>query len=167
MKKVAMLVCAMMMLAGNAAWPVAAVPSDEVIKMNCQSAQTILNQLEKADAALRINRGRIYNEVADLFYAMNSRLASNRISSPELVTITEDFESELEHFRTDYNSYDDTMSELIQMKCQDKPSNFYNKLSKARDQRATLAEHVQHLDEVIKDYQDEFNSSARAMIDAR
>ena len=54
------------MVLGCVIQPALAVPSDEAIKAGCQSAQSILNQVEKADAALRINRGRVYNEVIDL-----------------------------------------------------------------------------------------------------
>lgn len=147
--------------------PAMAAPSDDVIKINCRSAQSILSQMEKTDAALRINRGRVYNEIIDLLYAMNARLASNKISAPKLASLTSDFEGKLNDFRSNYNSYDDELNSLTSMKCQDKPADFYESLNKVRDSRTTLNSDIKELDKLLGDYQTEFNTNTRALIDAR
>lgn len=167
MRKVIALVMSLGLVVFTAALPVVAVPSDEVIKTNCQSAQSVLNQQEKVDAALRINRGRVYNEVIELFYAMNSRLAGNRIAAAGLATITADFDSELEHFRSDYNDYDDVMNALVTMDCRAKPNDFYTNLTEVRDQRTNLDDRIKRLDDLTKDYQDEFNDNIKGLIDAQ
>lgn len=123
--------------------------------------------MEKTDAALRINRGRIYNEVSDLLYAMNARLASNKIAAPKLVTLTSDFEEKLTTFRNNYNEYDDELNELVSMKCQDKPADFYKSLGKVRDSRTTLNNNIRDLDKIMADYRTEFSNSTRILIDAR
>lgn len=165
MKKVVLYVSLVVITLANIAVPAEAVPSDNVIRANCQSIQSVLSQIEKTDAALRINRGRIYNEVLDLFYAMNSRLASNKISAPELVSITSDFDSQLADFRNDYNDYDDDLNELIVAECQDDPGDFYSQLISVRDERAKLNDEIASLDQLVDDYWTEFNDNVRSVVD--
>lgn len=136
--------------------PVAAMPTEDTIKASCSVAQAQLNQVEKSDAALRINRGRIYNETLELLYAMNARLASNQIAAATLASITSDFDQELTDFRSDYNEYDDDMSDLIDFKCQSKPTEFYEKLESVRDERLGLSNRVTRLDTLMREYQDNF-----------
>lgn len=165
MKKVVLYVSLVVITLANIIVPAGAVPSDNVIRANCQSIQSVLSQIEKTDAALRINRGRIYNEVLDLFYAMNSRLASNKISAPELVSITSDFDSQLADFRNDYNDYDDDLNELIVAECQDDPGDFYSQLISVRDERAKLNDEIASLDQLVDDYWTEFNDNVRSVVD--
>lgn len=164
-KKVVIYVSLVVITLANIVVPAGAVPSDNVIRANCQSIQSVLSQIEKTDAALRINRGRIYNEVLDLFYAMNSRLASNKISAPELVSITSDFDSQLADFRNDYNDYDDDLNELIVAECQDDPGDFYSQLISVRDERAKLNDEIASLDQLVDDYWTEFNDNVRSVVD--
>ena len=65
MKKTLTILLSLTVLAGCVATPALAVPSSEVVKANCRAVQSVLNQMEKADAALRINRGRVYNGILD------------------------------------------------------------------------------------------------------
>lgn len=164
MKKVSIVAVACLLSIGLMVRPVAAAPSDDVIRANCQAVQSVLSQIEKTDAALRINRGRVYNEILDLFYAMNARLAANKISAASLVTITSDFDSELTHFRSDYNSYDDELNDLISMKCQEQPADFYEQLNKVRELRAGLADRTDRLDGLLDSYWTEFNDNVRGQI---
>lgn len=148
----------MLVAALSVVTPTLAVPSDDVIAANCVSAQSVLNQTEKVDAALRINRGRIYNEVLDLMYAMNARLASNRISATKLVSLTSKYDDGLASFRDDYNKYDDKLNSIAAVKCKDNPSDFYTKLSSARKEREALKSDVDALKKLQADYQAEFNN---------
>lgn len=156
MKKVALSLMAILIAASSLAVPAVAMPTEDTIKASCKAAQSQLNQVEKSDAALRINRGRIYNETLELFYAMNARLASNQIAAAELASITADFDSELTHFREDYNDYDDDMTDLIEMKCDKKPTDFYQKLEDVRDQRLGLDNRIKRLDELMSEYESSF-----------
>lgn len=165
MKRLLVVVFAMFGAWGLTVWPVVAAPSDDVIRANCQSVQSILNQIEKTDAALRINRGRVYNEILDLFYAMNARLAANKVSAPKLVSITSDFDQILTQFRDNYNEYDDALNDLIKSKCQDAPGEFYGNLDYVRTLRSGLNDNIQQLDQLLNDYQNEFNDNVRGEID--
>lgn len=164
MKRIAVIIVVCLAVVGWTVRPAMATPSDEVIRANCQLAQSVLNQVEKTDAALRINRGRVYNEILDLFYAMNARLAANKISAANLVTITSDFDSELTHFRSDYNTYDDRLNELVGFNCQEKPADFYSQLESVRELRGGLAQRVDRLDSLLDDYWAEFDDNVRERI---
>ena len=165
MKRLLVVVFVMFGAWGLTVWPVVAAPSDDVIRANCQSVQSILNQIEKTDAALRINRGRVYNEILDLFYAMNARLAANKVSAPKLVSITSDFDQILTQFRDNYNEYDDALNDLIKSKCQDAPGEFYSNVDHVRTLRSGLNDNIQQLDQLLNDYQNEFNNNVRGEID--
>lgn len=158
MKRLGGLLFSMVAVTLFAVSPVLAIPSDDVIIANCVGAQSILGQAEKTDAALRINRGRIYGEVLDLFYAMNSRLAANKISAAKLVSITSKYDDELSNFRDNYNKYDDKLTEITGMNCKDKPGDFYSKLESLRKEREGLKNNVDNLKKLQSDYHTEFNA---------
>lgn len=136
--------------------PAVAMPSDDILKAGCGTAQSVLTQLEKNDTALRINRGRIYNELSDLFYAMNARVAVNRLSSAKLAAITDDYSKTLQEFRTNYGKYDTKVTELMNMECTSKPEDFYNSVVGLRDERIVLQNQVSLLDNLMQNYVSEF-----------
>ncbi len=138
--------------------PVVAAPSQDVVKVSCTSAQSMLSQIEKTDAALRINRGRVYNELNDLFFAMNARVSVNRLSSTKLASITDDYSNELKDFRSLYSDYDGDLTNLVGMDCRSNPDDFYSSLTKLRDKRSKLKQSVDTLDKLFHDYVDEFNA---------
>jgi len=145
-------------LGSFAATRVSAMPETEVIMANCRAAQSILSQIEKADAVLRINRGRSYNNMLNLLFAMNARLSSNRINAPRLAEITSNFENRLNTFRDNYGRYDDILADAININCVANPDEFYNKLDTTRANRAELAGDVTALNQLINDYRTEFNN---------
>ena len=159
MKKIAIMAMAAMLLADVFASRVAlAMPDENFIRNNCLVAQSTLSQIEKADAVVRINRGYDYNEILGLMFAMNARLAANRITAPELTTITDNFSREFDSFRNHYDTYDDVVSTAINIKCTDRPADFYNQLEKARAARATLRIDADNLNTNIRDYYSRFDS---------
>jgi len=135
-----------------------AMPDEQVIVANCRNAQSIMSQLEKADAVLRINRGRLYDDTLNLLYAMNARLSSNHVNAPRLAQITSNFETLSNTFRNDYSHYDDFLANAINVDCVANPVEFYNELDTARTNRAKVAADVTALDQLINDYRTEFNT---------
>lgn len=145
--------------------PVNAIPSDTAIRAGCLSAKSALSQTEKNDAALRINRGRIYNEVSDLLYAMNARISNNRRSAPELSQITEEFNDNLSDFKETYSKYDDSLVALIKLECTKSPSGFYDSLVEVRHEREDLKSIVEKLDQQIDDYKSHFGTLKEKLYD--
>ena len=137
-----------------------AAPSAEVIGSTCRVAQSTMNQIEKADLVSRHNGVRNYNSVLNLMFAMNSRLASNKITAAKLNEITAKFEASLNTFRDDYNQYDDHLLYAIQYDCTKDPSGFYNSLETARKSRNILRLNIVELDNYMNTYYDEFSKLA-------
>jgi len=136
---------------------VLAMPDPTIITANCRAAQQIISQIEKADAVSRINRGRANNNVLDLMFAMNARLAGNRIAAPRLTELTSDFEIQAADFRNSYDHYDTELTRAINIDCVQKPADFYNRLSNARGYRQTIADEIKELGKIIDDYKSELN----------
>lgn len=158
MKRAGIVTIALLMAVSYlAAVPANAIPSDDAIRAACVPVKSALSQTEKNDAALRINRGRIYMEISDLLYAMNARLNNNKHSAPKLSQITEDFVTELDLFRSNYSKYDDGLVELTTLNCGKDPSGFYTKLQEVRQKREGLRDNVTKLDQLLADYQTEWN----------
>jgi len=148
---------ALVVVGGFGVPTVLAAPDQATITANCRAAQSVMGQVEKTDAVLRINRGRAYNDLLDLLFAMNARLASNKIAAPKLSEITADFEQKLATFRADYDKYDDSLTNAGQMNCAGRPAAFYESLTAAREKRAVLAADVANLKQLAGDYQTEFD----------
>ena len=133
------------------------MPDQAIIATNCTAAQTVLNQIQKADTGSRINRGHSYNELLDLMFAMNARLAVNKIAAPTLTNLASQFEQNLAKFRTDYDAYDNALSNVLNLKCTNDPIGFYSQLETARAARVLLNQDVATLNQNLNDYYTEFD----------
>jgi hypothetical protein len=156
-KKTIMAIISLLIIASSVAVPRAlAAPDDATIAANCQQAQSTLRQIQKTDAVARINRGRAYSDILnDLLFTMNARLANNRLPTPHLSEITSEFQARLTNFRGNYDHYDDSLNAASGHNCVDNPAEFYEKLEKARTDRATVASDIERLDQLTRDYQTE------------
>lgn len=124
-----------------------------VIRANCVDAQPTFSRVQQSDKTSRINRGYEYEMLSRLMAAFNSRAALNRIDSPELLSITSDFEKAFKSFSEAYTKYDDNLSELIRIKCREMPEEFYATLREARQHREELSRRVGEMDELLTQYQ--------------
>ena len=143
---------------------VTAMPEDHVISANCVVAQSILKRLEKADISTRINRGSDYDKLLNLMFAMNARLASNKIAAPELNEITAQFGAAVAKFRSHYDAYNDYLGEATTIKCDEKPGDFYYLLEKTRESRKKLNGDVGWLKELSTGYKRELKSLAEGIL---
>ncbi len=131
------------------------LPDQATVSGNCRSAQSLLGRIERADSVIRVNRGSDYNNILNLFFAMNARLASQKISAPKLADITNNFQNELENFRDFYNKYDDSLSAPISVDCSNDPTGFYGNLQKSRTFVNSLNQSTTNLDNLVQDYKNE------------
>jgi hypothetical protein len=122
------------------------------IRQSCSTSQIILQQLQKRDAVLRINRGRAYDQLYRQISALNSRFSTNRAIVPELVSLADDMQSNLDRFRTDYDRYYDDLTNAIKSDCKSKPVDFYQLIVKARGDRTTVAADIGLIDELVSKY---------------
>ncbi|MDR1196741.1 MAG: hypothetical protein LBL08_00480 [Candidatus Nomurabacteria bacterium] len=124
----------------------------EAVVANCATSQSTLQRISHGDTSTRISRGRNYDQIMKLFYAMNVRVASNNITEPKLTDITKRFEDKLASFRSQYNSYNGDLKKTVETDCKAKPNDFYENLLRSRIRRETVSETIHELDELIDEY---------------
>jgi type II secretory pathway pseudopilin PulG len=128
------------------------------IQANCLSIKGSLNQLHASDALLRVNRGQIYESVGTkLMSSFNSRLSNNSLDNKGLVVVTNQYQTALTTFRSDYQAYEQQLSATIRIDCAKEPTNFHNALLDARVKRDIVHTDVTRLNQYIDDYRSAVN----------
>lgn len=134
----------------------------ERIKANCIDAQASLTQLHTSDALLRVNRGRMYETIATkLMVPFNSRVTSNQLDGKSLIEIYTTYEKHLAEFRSNYQSYEQSMSETLRINCQNQPVSFYDKVNATSELRKRVHTSVVALHKAINDYKVAFDAFAK------
>ena len=125
----------------------------ERIKTNCVSIKNSLSQLHASDALLRVNRGQTYESMATkLMDTFNNRLGSNNLDNKAMTTVTTNYRSALDTFRTHYISYEQKLAETIRTDCKEHPNSFHESLLEARELRQKVHTDVLKLHSLIDDY---------------
>ncbi len=126
----------------------------ERIRGNCVSTKTTLNQLHASDALLRVNIGQIYESMSiKLMKGFNSRVSNNKLNNTKLTTVTNSFNSTLDIFRSDYKTYEEHLSQAINIDCEKQPVSFYDAVTVTRKDRAKVHSDIMNLNQYIKQYQ--------------
>lgn len=134
----------------------------ERIKANCIDAQASLTQLHTSDALLRVNRGRMYETIATkLMVPFNSRVTSDQLDGKSLIEIYTTYEKHLAEFRSNYQSYEQSMSETLRINCQNQPVSFYDKVNATSELRKRVHTSVVALHKAINDYKVAFDAFAK------
>lgn len=127
------------------------------IKNNCSEAQSTLNQLHASDALLRVNRGQLYESMSTkLMEPFDSRLTLNSYNAADLVSLAATYDKELSDFRTNYQQYEEALSNVLQMNCQNQPVAFYDGVADARTKRSKVHDSAMALHKTISDYETAF-----------
>lgn len=128
------------------------------IKTNCVATQSTLGRLHANDALTRVNLGQQYEVIATRLMApMNSRIALNKLDGLELTRTAIDYKKQTEEFSKNYTQYEQTLSGVLDMKCQDQPVAFYDGVSLARERRQVVRNSVIKLESLTKQYADQFS----------
>lgn len=120
---------------------------------NCVSIKSSLNQLHASDALLRVNRGQVYESLASrLMDRFNDRLGGNGLDNRATLTVTGNYRTQLNTFRSDYINYEQHLSAALDIDCTTKPVEFYEAVETARSLRRTVHSNVTKLHNYIDDY---------------
>ncbi|MGH7218534.1 MAG: hypothetical protein ACREGE_03790 [Candidatus Microsaccharimonas sp.] len=157
---IAITVSSLALLAGSSAYAEDLTPDQaEHIKTNCVSIKSSLNQLHASDALLRVNRGQVYEAMASkLMDTFNDRLSGNRLDNKAMVTVTANYRSALNDFRTDYIQYEQKLATALRTDCTTQPNSFYRILEEARQLRKDVHADVTALHRFIDDYRSSVSS---------
>ena len=131
----------------------------ELIKQNCKQAQSLLQRLQTADVVTRVNRGRIYESLLNrLITPFNARVSFNRYDANALTTVTSTLNQRFTDFKSDYQIYADSLSNLLAVDCEAHPRPFYTLLVSTRDLRGKVATDVADINTLIDRYTVAFGS---------
>lgn len=125
----------------------------DIIRANCLSAQSTMQQLQRSEAATRVNRGRGYESISKLMAALNSRVALKKLNAPGLNSSTAEMEKRFGSFKDDYSAYEDELNNLIKLPCNEQPVTFYDTLTNVRQLRAKVADDIDGINEMLDNYQ--------------
>lgn len=129
------------------------------IVSTCSSIKSTLNQLHVSDTLLRVNRGQFYESMSSkLMTKFNARLNNNGIDNNAFVTITNDYTTLLNTFRTDYQLYEIQLSNTIAINCFKQPSTFNDAVVQARVLRNKVHDDVNNLNSQLVSYQTGVNT---------
>lgn len=133
----------------------------DLIRHNCSTIQTTLQQLRVSDAGLRTDRGQLYENISTrLMTPLNIRIASDRLDGLELGSIALKYNNQLELYREKYREYERALTRTIQASCNSEVEVFYERLNTARDLRGELHEATNELIDLLKEYRAEFEDFA-------
>ena len=133
----------------------------ELISAYCTESRGHLERLHSADALQRVNLGQRYENISTKLMApLNSRIALAGHDGLEMAKTSVEFNQELTEFRKTYLKYDNQIDDIISMDCENNPVEFYRQLEAARQERQHLADNVGKLNQLILQYQTEFESFA-------
>lgn len=126
----------------------------ETIRQNCVAAQSNMQRLELNEAVTRRNRGVTYESTIKLMAALNSRIAANKLTAPELSTITAEVEQKRSQFTDNYIDYNNSYNVTMRLpKCREQPVTFYDYLTRTRELRIELATNIDDIDRLLDSYQ--------------
>lgn len=126
----------------------------EIIRSNCVSAKTKLKQLHASDALLRVNMGQIYETIlTKLMEKLNNRLANNDYGNGDFVSISINYGSTLDSFRSDYIAYEKQLSTAIGIDCSTQPVSFYDAVILAQAKRDQVHADITKLNQFAVKYE--------------
>ncbi|NTW61298.1 hypothetical protein HGB24_01235 [Candidatus Saccharibacteria bacterium] len=129
-----------------------------IIKDNCVTIKSNLNQLHASDALLRVNMGQLYESMlTKLMDKFNSRLSDNHYDNSSFVFVAGGYSSTLNAFRTDYIDYEKQLSSTIAIDCASHPNDFYSAVSSARAKRNQVRSDVVKLNQYLDNYETAVN----------
>jgi hypothetical protein len=123
------------------------------IRSNCVTTRNTLNQLHASDAYLRVDRGQLYQSIiTKLMTPFNERLLSNNLDVSLLAATTSSYSLTLDTFRTDYQAYEEQLSDALNVDCNKEPVTFYDDIIAARAKRSLVHDDVVKLNGFITTY---------------
>jgi hypothetical protein len=93
-----------------------------------------------------------------LMDAFNDRLSGNQLDNKAMITVTGNYRSELNDFRTDYILYEQKLATALRIDCTSQPNTFFRTLEEARQLRKDVHSDVTELHRLIDDYRSSVSS---------
>lgn len=128
------------------------------IRIGCADALQGILQVQRTEAATRVNRGREYEALLRLVASFNSRVVLNQIDAPALTATASRMQDRFALFQQHYLDYADKIDATLDINCKEAPITFYDNLTAAREARAVVANDVIEMDKLLDEYQQGLNT---------
>ncbi|MBQ6394267.1 hypothetical protein IJI55_00460 [Candidatus Saccharibacteria bacterium] len=151
MKKI-LLACFSLVIAAFPTLSAAALSSEQksAISANCSSIQQSLRTLQRSDSRTRVYLGSIYQTVlTDYITPLNLRLVKNNQPSATLTNNQSEFAAARNDFSQKFIIYSQALEELILIDCNNRPEDFYHKLTEVRSKRSDLSKAIAKINEIL------------------
>lgn len=156
-------------LSANAETTAISQAQSEAITSNCTTLKATLTQLHSNDALLRVNAGQTYESIlTKLMKRFNERVAYNNMDHSGLDTVALNFETTLNVFRSDYVTYEQQLSEVMDIDCSTSPQGFYDAVMLTKTYRSKVREDVNSLNTIMNQYStalDKFEVDNKSLIE--
>jgi hypothetical protein len=123
------------------------------IRVGCTDALQGILQVQKSEAATRVNRGREYETILRLTAAFNSRIVLNKLDAPALTSTSARMQAEFSDFQQHYLDYAEKIDATLKINCKEAPVTFYDNLTAVREARARVATDVRDMEALLGEYQ--------------
>lgn len=127
------------------------------VQATCVSAQIALQHVQEVDLLTRLNRGYRYDSLLKLMTSLNSRVVQNKLDVPSFITIASEYQKNLDSFRYEFTTYDDSLTAIVHMDCRNEPTTFNDNLVALRSMRTNLYNRTKQFDELLDKYQQGFD----------
>lgn len=123
------------------------------IRVGCADALQGILQVQRTEAATRVNRGREYESLLRLVASFNSRIVLNKLDAPALTSTASRMQTRFTEFQQHYLDYADNADATLDINCKEAPVTFYDSLTETREARARVAADVAEMDRLLAEYQ--------------
>lgn len=123
------------------------------IRVGCVDALQGMLQVQRTEAATRVNRGREYESLLRLVAAFNSRVVINKLDAPALTGAASRMQERFTLFQRHYLDYADKVDTTLDINCKEAPVTFYDSLTEAREARTRIALDIVEMDKLLIEYQ--------------
>lgn len=123
------------------------------IRVGCADALQGILQVQRTEAATRVNRGREYESLLRLVASFNSRIVLNKLDAPALTSTASRMQVRFTQFQQHYLEYADKADATLDINCKEAPVTFYDSLTETREARARVAGDVVEMDKLLTEYQ--------------
>lgn len=136
----------------------------EIIRQNCVTAQSSMQRLELNEAVTRRNRGVGYEATLKLMAMLNSRIVYNKMTAPELASLTSQIDAKRNEFAQNYKDYNNSYNTTMKLtNCHEQPVTFYDYLTQTRELRTKLSTTIDDIDKLLDQYQLRLNDLKKSV----
>ena len=120
------------------------------ISLYCNTIRQTLQTIQHSDSRTRTYLGAYYETIlTDYMTPLNIRLVKNNHSNTALTKIQSDFALEKANFSEKFINYSKSLETLISLDCRANPTDFYDQLVRARDERELVHQSALKLNALV------------------